>query len=220
MSELARGTRLLWLFTSFPLLFMIAFFTAGYVPAKWRNLYILATCGGVLTAIITIPVREQLRQERKHGLTPKQRGFSRKLDALAEKLRAHAAEAEVEEDWQLSRTTQSVIKELKRLALKQDQREILQDFDLDTADPRRLRDAAGELELYAQNVRGRGGIFKLDTMQIVMGAIAFLGAFVWGCALIREWWDTPSWSFFGGVFLIVASSGLSYALVKSQREGA
>lgn len=232
--EMKRGHRLLTVFTFLPFLILGAIFFGGRVPATWRNLYFLGVIGGALAFIVSVPVREHNRSIRKSGFRPIKKGFSAKLDAMAETFRRQATEIESslregEEVSGLPRDLQAEYNELLRVARAQDKKTPLSSFDfrIKGEDERtisslanRLRERAGEMEIYAQQLRARGGIFKLGMVQTIYGGVLLLAAFAWGCSLAWKWWDTPSWTFFGGVALIVSSAGLGYGLVKSQSEPA
>ncbi len=224
MNDYRRGERLLWLFTALPLVVVAAFFASRWIPARWMNLYFLAAIGGVLATVVTITVRENLRQERR--FIPKTAGFSRKLDQLAVRLRDHAAAIETaakegEEVPHLPRAIAGFAKELQRLALKQGRRELPSLDGLEEiTDPARFRAAARDGERYAREVRARGGIFKLGVMELIYGSALLIAALAWGCWLVWRTWDEPSIVFFGGVFLVVSSVGLMIGLVKSQRDPA
>lgn len=231
-SELRRSHRLLTLFTILPLLIVAGIFVGGYVPATWRNLYYLALLLAVLGVVFAIPIRERFRLERRSGLVPKRPGFSGKLELVAEKLREYAARLEEEgpEDAWYAHGLDAYITEVRRVALAQDRRELLRGLQLDIredAPPRnvqahvaRLRKAAGEVEMYAQEVRLKGGIFRLDWTQRVMGMV-MVGAAVWyGVRLMMRTWSEPGWSFIGGALLVLAAGVVAFGLVMSQRDAA
>lgn len=79
-----------------------------------------------------------------------------------------------------------------------------------------MRNASTELDAYAQDVRARGGIFKLGLAQIVMGGAVLIAAFVWGCNLTWRTWSTPGLTFFADALLMLSSVGLMLGLIRSQ----
>lgn len=202
---------------------MVALFTSWHVAPTWRNLYLLVAFGGVLAVIFTVPIREQLRAEKREGLAVP--GFSKKLEAAAKALRSLASEIDEarrlgDEPPEPSPALRNVVTELRRVARSQAEHEILSRFDFDRATPSQLRDAAGRLDAYAVNVRARGNIFHLTPWQRFAGATVTLAAFLWGCHLALRYWNHPSWTFFGGVALIAASTVIGYAMWRSQHDPA
>ena len=219
--EMARGRRIAALFMMLPLLVIVGIFVGGRVPPRWRNLWFLFVAAGATSIIFAIPIREALRQERKAGLVPKRAGFSGKLELIAGKLRARANELdEDDEELGAGASLTRYIAEVRRVALAQDRYELLPGVDLQNADAATLRRAASEVERYAQNVRGRGSIFKLSLPQLFAGGALILAAFVWGWRLMIVYWSTPSWTFFGGAALVAASVVLAVGLIQSQRDAA
>ena len=230
--EFRRSQRILNLFVALPLIIVVGIWAGGFVPERARNIYYLVLMLSVLGTIFAVPIREHLRMQRRGGLVPKRPGFSGRLEIAAEKLREYARDLEElgPEDAYPAAALDSYIAELRRVAFAQDQRALATYLVLDIAENAdgakvrqhvaRLRQAAGELELYAQDVRRRGGIFRLTSTQRVMGALPIAAAVFWGARLMLRTWATPSWTFFGGAMLVIAGCAIGYGLVMSQRDAA
>lgn len=224
MSELQRAKRLLRLFTVLPLIVIAAFYGAAWVPDRWHNLYSLAAAAAILSIVVVVPVRERFRNERRGGYLPKRGSFSGKLEAAAEKLREHAAFVD-EEGVEAGGDPllESYIAELQRVAKAQDGHDLVPGLRIaprhdPVAHAARLRKAAAELDAYAQRVRTKGGIFQLDPMPRLSGAAIVAAMIGYGLWLMVQTWSTPSWSFFGGAFLVVFGVLIGFGLIGSQRD--
>lgn len=219
MTEWRRSQRILRIFTVMPLIIIAAFYGRAWVPDRWSNLYILAAAAIILGFVVGVPVREHLRAERRSGLVPRRPGFSGKLQAAAQKLREHADLIDEEGDEAGGNPLlESYITELRRVAKAQDNHDLapgLRHFDRDAA---RLRKAAAELDEYANRVRRKGGIFQLDLTQRISGVAIVIGMFAWGMWLMVTTWSRPSWTFFGGAFLVAFAVLIGVGLLKSQQD--
>lgn len=223
--ELARGTRVLYLFTALPFVIIAAFFVAPHIPDRWRNLYFLAVASGALSIIFAVPIREALRREKRQGLVPRSPGFSGKVLLIAEKLRERANELESdgEDAGGVSPTFAAYVAEVRRVAKAQDKRDFLVDLELDVPENVRahiahLRRKAEEAELYAYSIRMRGGIFQMRVPNLLAAAVLLIAGFVYGWRLVLQYWSTPSGAFFGGAALIAATVVLTIGVIKARRE--
>jgi MFS family permease len=226
--EVARGTRIMYLFTALPFVIIGAIFLAGRVPDRWRNLYFLGVAVAALSIIFAVPIREALRQEKRQGLVPRTPGFSGKVLLVAEKLRERANELETdgEDAGGVSPTFAAYVAEVRRVAKAQDKHDVLSGLTLEL--PKKnlpghiahLRKKAEEAELYAHSIRTRGGIFRMGVANLVAAVALLIAGFLYGWRLVLQNWSTPSWSFFGGVALIVSTIVLAIGIVKSRRDPA
>lgn len=216
-----RRERLLpLLFVALPVFLAAAVLIGPRVPARWRNLFFLGAAAVVATIVFVVPVRAAKYAERKAGIVARGQGYSDKLAIAAERLRANAAELDEDPDAGASSALVSYIKELRRVARAQDKVDLLPSFSVRNADAAQMRKAAAELDAYASRVRGKGGIFQLETSQLVAGAAALVVMFACGAWLMWRTWSTPSFTFIGGAALIAIACVLGYGLYGSQRDAA
>lgn len=209
-----RSSRFLSVFVFLPFAFIIGALAANRVPAPWRNLYWLAVTVVVLGIVFGVPARIVAQEQRRKGLVPRTGGFSGKLEIAAEKLREAANELEDDPDAVCDLVLQQYVNELRRVAKNQDKHELHVAFH----DPAALRRTAQELQMYAQTVRARGGIFKLDFSQRLAGAAIVIAGFAWGVWIVWSTWSTADPEFITGAALIFGSCAVGYALIKSQQD--
>lgn len=83
-----------------------------------------------------------------------------------------------------------------------------------------LRQAATEVDAYANEVRLQGGVFKLAGGQLAGCSLLLLGSFGYGGYLIWQYYSSPRWELWAGLGMIAVALLFAYVLYKMQTEPA
>jgi hypothetical protein len=219
----------------FPAGFFVAFGLGRLFPGLPDGAFAALAILGPMACVTGYAFWSKARDRRAAGLVPAAGGYSAQLSLLATKLRERADEIDAalrfgrEVSW--GHELESFAEELRRTAQQLERRELAAFLTHDSfvggstegvakADwlPRaqRLREAAAEIEAYAEDVRARGGVFRGKPHEVVGCSIVLLAMAAGAAWLI---FVAGGW-FWWGVALVGLTSLLTWALFGSQTDPA